>query len=57
MAKIVYEKRDTVKFKRRGRVLTGKVAGKWAPGEGDGYCVEVDGDFVDVQAKNIVGLV
>jgi inosine/xanthosine triphosphate pyrophosphatase family protein len=53
---IVYEKRDTVKFKYRGKVKVGQIVGKWAKGEGDGYDIITTDNEYEVLAKNIIGL-
>lgn len=50
----IYEKGDKVQFKRRGKLVIGKIVAKWAKGEGDGYGVEVGDDYFDVAAKSIV---
>jgi hypothetical protein len=49
-----YKKGDVVEFKRRGKTLTGMIFGPWAPGEGDGYNIELADEYLDVPTKNII---
>jgi hypothetical protein len=53
----IYKRNELVQFRKRagGKIYNGRVEARWAPGEGDGYCIASADEYYDVPASRIVG--